>query len=119
MKTKLLVIAGIALTTTSAILLLMSFKNADAPKQTEEYAFVAVREYSSGLIDVYTTIGEKPTTLEVLKSEKTKDKNLSPINYALVMKKLHELNAQGFTLVSFATSTEVVQYWNFMFKRTK
>lgn len=119
MKTKRLIFPAIMLVAGAFVTgLLVAFKQAEQPKQTEEYAFLVVKEWGADYMDVLTTIGENQTKQETTRFDKPTDKNTSKMNYGYVLKKMHELNAMGFELVSTtATPTTINTNWSFMFKR--
>ena len=119
MKTKRLIFLAIMLVAGAFVTgLLVAFKQAEQPKQTEEYAFLVVKEWGADYMDVLTTIGENQTKQETTRFDKPTDKNTSKMNYGYVLKKMHELNAMGFELVSTtATPTTINTNWSFMFKR--
>ncbi len=83
--------------------MLTGFKYAE-PKQTEGYASIVVKEWNNDLVDIITTIEDQPTTIETIKFPKPAHNGLNTINYGVIFKKLHELNAKGFELVNTTES---------------
>ena len=93
--------------TVIAIVTGFSIRNNAATGQTEEYALMQLTEsvlYKNIKIDI--TIGEDQTTYDTV----TREKN-ERFNWAPIIKKMNELNAQGFELLGSSTgATEVNGY---------
>lgn len=118
MKTKVYILLSIVFIGGAfALGTLMSFKQAEQPKQTEEYALVFVREEGVSEIIIYTTIGEQPTTLEKILSNEPPSEKFALMNRGIIIKKLNQINAMGFELFSTNRSAEKNVVWSFMFKR--
>ena len=83
-----------------AIVTGFSIHNNATTGQTEEYALMRLNEsWQNRQILIAITIGEEPTTYDKVTREK-KDR----FDWAPIIKKMNELNAQGFELLSNSTA---------------
>lgn len=83
-----------------AIVTGFSIQNNTTNTQTEEYALMRLTEsWQNKQISIAITIGEEPTIYDKVTREK-KDR----FDWAPIIKKMNELNAQGFELLSNSSS---------------